>query len=71
MTNPSPRQLRAPLSMETSNAGFYDRWTCPACYADLDATSPGFVECEACGHEIDLCHEMVTCCVARVVMGAA
>ncbi|MGX1496851.1 putative amidophosphoribosyltransferase [Labrenzia sp. MBR-25] len=41
-----------PLSSRCSNPGFYDRWTCPACYHELGNVGEGDHGCPACGARV-------------------
>lgn len=43
-----------PLSDKTRNNGFYNRWTCPACYDDLPDKEPGLVTCPSCKARVEL-----------------
>ena len=70
MTSKQHGPLRVPLSLETTNTGFRDRWTCPACYEDMDADSRGgSYTCLNCGHDVELTRDTVPVCIARIVTG--
>ena len=57
---------RLPLSVQTSNPGFDDRWTSPCCYVDMANEKAGSYRCPSCGRWVkcELRHEPV--CVATI-----
>ena len=60
--------LPAPLSISCSNPGVHDRWTCPACYTDLDARRPGTVVCPTCQHTVVLSLEEQSVCASEIII---
>jgi len=56
------------FSDRCENPGFYDRWTCPACYVDLEGARPGEAICPACGEKLQLSVDYEPVCVAQVVV---
>lgn len=60
----------APLSMTCITPGVSDRWTCPACYTDLDARRAGTVICPDCGHSVILTLDHEPVCVSEVIIDA-
>lgn len=49
-----------------SNPGHDDRWTCPACYADVEKKSIGTTTC-ACGAKLQLLLQSQPVCTAIVI----
>lgn len=60
------RTPEPPLSTSCSNAGFYDRWTCPGCYDDLPNTGEGTFICERCGNTVECTLERQPICQSRI-----
>lgn len=56
-----------PYSSCTSNNGFYDRWTCPGCYADLLSKVEGKETCGTCGRSIRLSLDYEPVCRAELL----
>lgn len=58
---------REPFANRCSNAGHYDRWTCPGCYHDLDVKEPGQIKCPECERTLTLSLDYEPVCTAKIV----
>jgi len=56
-----------PMSHETKNSPWDDRFTCPGCYSDFDTIQEGTHTCPECDRDVECEIEHAPVYVARIM----